>query len=162
MLRELEEANAAKTLFLATVSHEVRTPLAVLLGAAELLLECPLESEPEHYARMVHRSSERLMRLVDDILEFSGLEEQQTVLHPHPFDVRELVDDVRSWAEPLAETRELAITCAVADDVPATMVGDRRRVSQVVTNLVHNALKFTEHGRVEVSVTGSAEPGRAR
>ena len=160
VLRELEEANAAKTLFLATVSHEVRTPLAVLLGAAELLLECPLESEPEHYARMVHRSSQRLMRLVEEILEFSGLEEHQTVLHPHPFDVRELAEDISGWAEPVAERRGLALSVSVDDAVPARMLGDRRRVSQVVTNLVHNALKFTEHGRVEVSVTASAEPSR--
>ncbi len=162
VLRELEEANAAKTLFLATVSHEVRTPLAVLLGATELLMECSLESEPEHYARMVHRSSQRLMRLVDDILEFSGLEEHQTVLHPQPFDVRELVGDLRGWAEPVAERRELAITFDVDDDVPARMLGDRRRLGQVVTNLVHNALKFTEQGLVEVSVTRGAEPGWLR
>ena len=151
VLRELEEANAAKTLFLATVSHEVRTPLAVLAGATELLMECRLEAEPAHYAQMVHRSTERLMRLVDDILEFSGLEEHQTVLHPRPFDVRELVEDLRSWAEPLAESRDLAIAFDVDEAVPATLVGDCRRVSQVLTNLVHNAVKFTEQGDVEVS-----------
>jgi PAS domain S-box-containing protein len=163
VLRELEEANAAKTLFLATVSHEVRTPLAVLAGATELLMECRLEAEPAHYAQMVHRSTERLMRLVDDILEFSGLEEHQTVLHPRPFDVRELVEDLRSWAEPLAESRDLAIAFDVDKAVPATLVGDCRRVSQVLTNLVHNAVKFTEQGDVEVSFDcDGVEPGWLR
>ena len=74
VLRELEEANAAKTLFLATVSHEVRTPLAALVGASELLIDTDLPPEPEHFARIVHRSGERLMHLVQEILEFSGLE----------------------------------------------------------------------------------------
>ncbi len=159
VLRELEEANAAKSLFLATVSHEVRTPLAVLLGATELLRGTGLDPEPEHYAEMVHRSGERLMRLVDEILEFSGLEAGQTVLHPRPFDVRALVEDVADWAVPSAESRGLAISFDVDDAVPTTLVGDCRRISQVVTNLVQNAIKFTDDGRVDVRV--SVQPARA-
>lgn len=153
VLRELEESDAAKTLFLATVSHEVRTPLAAIVGAADLLLATELAPEPEHYARIVQRSSERLMRLVEDILEFSGLEAHQTVLHPRPFGIRELVSDIEDWAAPLAESRGLATTFTVAADVPRTAVGDCRRISQVVTNLVHNAITFTEQGGVVVRVT---------
>ena len=118
VLRELEEANAAKTLFLATVSHEVRTPLAALVGASELLIDTDLPPEPEHFARIVHRSGERLMHLVQEILEFSGLEARQTVLRRLPVDVRAIIDDVASWAVPLAESQGLTLTLAVDDGVP--------------------------------------------
>jgi PAS domain S-box-containing protein len=153
VLRELEEANAAKSLFLATVSHEVRTPLAAIVGAAELLMGSDLDPEPEHFARIVHRSSERLMRLVHDILEFSGLEAHQTVLRRGPVDVRDVVDDVASWAVPFAESRELDLTFTVDGAVPNVATGDSRRVNQVVTNLVQNAITFTERGSVAVTVT---------
>jgi PAS domain S-box-containing protein len=154
VLRELEEANAAKTLFLATVSHEVRTPLAALVGASELLMGTDLPPEPEHFARIVHRSAERLMHLVQEILEFSGLEARRTVLRRAPVDVRAIIDDVASWAVPLAESQGLTITLAVDEGVPATGLGDCRRITQVVTNLVQNAVAFTEHGSVDVRVSG--------
>ncbi len=154
VLRELEEANAAKTLFLATISHEVRTPLAALVGASELLIDTDLPPEPEHFARIVHRSGERLMHLVQEILEFSGLEARQTVLRRVPVDVRAIIDDVASWAVPLAESQGLTITLAVDEGVPATGLGDTRRITQVVTNLVQNAIAYTEHGSVDVRVSG--------
>jgi PAS domain S-box-containing protein len=153
VLRELEAANAAKTLFLATVSHEVRTPLAAIVGASELLLDSDLAPEPEHFARIVHRSGERLMHVVEDVLEFSGLEAHQTVLRDGPVDVRALVEDVRSWATCQADSRGLAISFAVDDAVPATAVGDARRINQVITNLVQNALTFTERGTIDVRVS---------
>lgn len=156
VLRQLEEANASKSLFLATVSHEVRTPLAVLMGATDLLMDAELEPEPDHYARMVHRSSQRLMQLVDDILEYSGLEAHRTVLNPRPFSVKAMLDDVAEWAVPVAEGRNLALSFDVDHSVPATSVGDALRVSQVVTNLVQNAIKFTEHGAVDVRVEARA------
>ena len=155
VLRELEEANAAKTLFLATVAHEVRTPLAAIVGATDLLLDTDLASEPAHYAQIVQRSSERLMRLVEDILEFSGLEAHQTVLRPRPFGIRALVSDIEDWAAPLAHTRGLTASFGVDASVPLTAIGDCRRISQVVTNLVHNAITFTERGGVDVRVRAS-------
>lgn len=152
LVRELEEANLAKTLFLGTVSHEVRTPLAALIGATDLLMESELDPEPAHFVRMVHRSSQRLVHLVDDLLEFSGLEAHQTVLHPRPFVVRTLVDEVAQWAVPLAEGRGLTISVAVDDSVPTTAVGDARRITQVVTHLVQNAVTFTDRGGVDLRV----------
>jgi PAS domain S-box-containing protein len=158
VLRELEEANAAKTLFLATVGHEVRTPLAVLVGAADLLMDAELEDEPKHYAHMVHRSSQRLAAVVDDILEFSGLDTRQTVLRPGPFAVRGVVEDVADWAVPFAESRGLAMSFVVQESVPTTVVGDARRVAQVLTNLVQNAITFTESGAVDVRVGCGTAP----
>ncbi len=150
LVRELEESNAAKLLFLATVSHEVRTPLAALVGAAELLMDAELDAEPGHYAEIVHRSGVRLMHVAEDILEFSGLEAHQTMLRRRPFEVRAVVDDVASWAVPHAEERGLTLSCHVDDSVPATGVGDSRRVSQVLGNLVQNAITFTEAGSVAI------------
>lgn len=158
LVRQLREANAAKTLFLATVSHEVRTPLATLVGATDLLMESELDPEPEHFAHMVHRSGQRLVRLVNDILEFSGLEANQTMVQSRPFDVRALIDDIADWAVPYAESCQLRISFQVDGSVPTTSVGDGLRVSQVVTNLVSNAIKFTEHGSIDLRVTSHSVP----
>ena len=152
VLRELEEANAAKTLFLGTVSHELRTPLAALVGATELLVGGEMGSDERHYVEMAHRSGQRLVQLVHDLLEFSCLEARRTTLRPRPFEVRALLAGIEEWAAPLAESRGLSISFVVDDAVPATTVGDGPRVSQVVTNLVANALDFTAEGTVDVRV----------
>ena len=153
VLRELHCANAAKTRFLATVSHEVRTPLAALLGASELLLETDLAPEPAHYARMVHRSAERLMRLAHDLLEFSELEAHRTVVERTPVHVRDLVEDVAAWTEPLAAGREVELRCTVEESVPIAVMADGTRVAQVLRTLLHNAVKFTERGHVDLRVS---------
>lgn len=158
LLRELEAANVAKTLFLATVSHEVRTPLAALVGATELLMDSELDPEPAHYAKIVHRSSQRLMQLVHDILEYSGLEAHQAVLHLAPFEVRTAIEDIADWAIASAAGRDFTFTVDVDDSVPAAAVGDGRRIGQVVTNLVQNAIKFTEHGTVGLGVCAAGPP----
>jgi PAS domain S-box-containing protein len=153
VLRQLEEANAAKALFLANVSHEIRTPLASVIGATELLLDTGLDSQAEHFAQVVHRNGQRLMQLVGDILDFSRLNARQVVLHQQPFSVREVLEAVAEWAVPCAQGRHLTISFVVDESVPTTVIGDELRVSQVVTNLVQNALKFTRHGGVEVGVS---------
>lgn len=158
VLRELEEANAAKTLFLATVSHEVRTPLAALIGASELLLDTDLAPEPAHFARIVHRSGERLLDLVQEILEFSGLEAHQTVLRPGAVDLREILGEISCWSRPLAEAKGIAMTFAVDADVAEAGIGDARRIRQVVTNLVQNAIAFTDQGSVDVSISVPPAP----
>ncbi|NPC42581.1 HAMP domain-containing sensor histidine kinase [Nocardioides sp. zg-1230] len=165
VLRELEEANAAKSLFLATVAHEVRTPLAALIGASELLLDTDLAPEPAHFAQIVHRSGDRLLHLLQEILDFSGLEAHQTVLRRGPVDLREIFGEVSCWAGQLAEAKGVSTTIAVADDVPLDGTGDARRIRQVVTNIVENAITFTERGSVDVHVSarpsGDDVPGGA-
>lgn len=153
VLRELHAANVAKTRFLAMVSHEVRTPLAALIGAADLLMEADLQPESGHLAQIVHRSAERLMRLTQDLLEFSGLEANRTVLNLAPIHLHDLVDDLAAWAAPLVEGRDLEVRCVVSDSVPPVVVGDGARIAQVLRTLVHNAVVFTDRGHVDVRVT---------
>jgi PAS domain S-box-containing protein len=158
VLRELHEANLAKTRFLATVSHEVRTPLAALIGATELLMEAELQPESAHLAQIVHRSTERLMRLTQDVLEFSGLEAHGAVLRRAPVHVRDLVDDVADWVAPLVEGRDVEVSFDVDAAVPSPGIGDAPRIAQVVRTLVHNAVTYTERGRVDVRVTCPRPP----
>ena len=153
VLRELEEANAAKALFLATVSHELRTPLAALVGATDLLIDSALDPEQQHYVDMVDRSARRMTQLVNDMLEFSCLQARRTAPEPRVFDVHTVVDSIHEWATPLAESGGLRASFDIDDSVPQVVVGDGVRVSQVVSNLVHNAIKFTERGGVDVCVT---------
>lgn len=147
--RSAEEAAAAKTMFLANMSHEVRTPLTSVLGATELLADGELDAEQRHLVEVVHRSGERLLLLVNDILDVSRLEAGRLRLDPVELRVRDIVEDLRAWAEPLAVRRGLRLRCEVPDDLPL-VVADPARLSQVLTNLVGNALKFTETGTIEI------------
>lgn len=158
MLRDLEEARrtaeeaaSAKTMFLANMSHEVRTPLTSVLGATELLADGELDAEQRHLVEVVHRSGERLLLLVNDILDISRLEAGRLRLDPVELQVADVVEDLRAWAEPLAVRRGLRLRCHVGDGVPAVRT-DPARLSQVLTNLVGNAVKFTEQGEVGISV----------
>lgn len=162
LVRQLEEANAAKALFLTNVSHEVRTPLASIIGATELLMDLGLDPDAARFAQVVHRASQQLLRLMNDILDFSRLEAHQVALRPRPFDVRALVEGVEEWAVPAAESRNLAISFAVDDSAPSWVIGDSARISQVVTNLVQNAIKFTQSGGVDVRVSGRAAAASPR
>lgn len=161
MLRDLEEARrtaedaaTAKTMFLANMSHEVRTPLTSVLGATELLADGELDADQRHLVEVVHRSGERLLLLVNDILDISRLEAGRLRLDPVELEVVDVVEDLRAWAEPLAVRRGLRLRCVVADDLPV-LVTDPARLTQVLTNLVGNALKFTEAGGIEITATAT-------
>lgn len=157
VLRQLEEANSAKARFLANTSHEIRTPLASIVGTMELLIEAELETEPEHFVHVAHRNSQRLAQLVDGILDYSRLQANQIVLQPKPICIREIVEGIAEWAVSSASARDLTISFVVDETVPMTAVGDGLRISQVVTNLVQNAIKFTKGGGVAVRVGSRIE-----
>lgn len=158
MHRDLRAANAAKTLFLANVSHEVRTPLTMVIGATEMLLDTPLDQGQARLTDMVSRNGQRLLRLVDDILDFSRLEAGKILLVAAPFRLADVVDDLLEWASPRADSRSLRLDVRLSEDLPARVHGDSLRVSQVLSNLVDNALKFTESGGVEVALGLTAPP----
>jgi PAS domain S-box-containing protein len=149
---EAEEANAAKSLFLANMSHEVRTPLTSVLGATEMLAEDILTPGQHHLVGIIHRSGERLLRLVNDILDVSRLEAGKLDVHPAPLRMRGLLDDVLAWASPMAHSEGLEFDLSIDPALPEVVVGDGVRISQVITNLLTNAFKFTDEGRVRFLV----------
>jgi signal transduction histidine kinase len=117
-----------------------------------MLAEDTLAPGQHHLVGIIHRSGERLLRLVNDLLDFSRLEAGKLDVHLAPLRLRSLTEDVRAWALPMAQREELTFELSVDPDLPATVSGDAMRISQVVTNLVVNAFKFTEKGHVRLAV----------
>ena len=158
--RAAESANEAKSVFLATMSHEIRTPLTSVLAAAEMLRDSELDAEQAKLVSLMERSGNRLLRLVDEVLDFSRVEAGEAEIRPRAFGLADLVDDtvlmVRR-AYPGGTGEGPALTCVVDPALPQRVVGDPERIAQVLTNLVDNACKFTSSGRIDVRVTG--EPG---
>lgn len=150
--RAAESASEAKSAFLATMSHEIRTPLTSVLAAAELLADSDLSTQQRQLVTLMERSGERLLRLVNDILDFSRIEAGAAEITAVPFSLVELVDETVLILRGPLDDKGLAFTCTVDPAVPRQVVGDAERIAQVVTNLVDNASKFTHEGGVEVDV----------
>jgi signal transduction histidine kinase/ligand-binding sensor domain-containing protein/CheY-like chemotaxis protein len=147
-----EQASLAKTRFLATLGHEVRTPMTGVLGMSELLLATELDPRQRGYTEAIRHAGDHLMRLVNDALDLARIEAGRLELDVQPFDLHALVADVAAWSAPIAAQRGLAFSSMLADGVPRWVHGDATRVRQVLLNLLGNALKFTEHGRVALRV----------
>lgn len=148
-----EDANAAKSDFLATMSHEIRTPMNGMLVMAELLASAELTDRHRRYADVVVKSGQSLLAIINDILDFSKIESGKMDLETVALDPAELVDDVLSLFWERASGKGLDLAAYVAADVPDKIEGDPVRLNQVISNLVNNALKFTEEGHVCVTVT---------
>ena len=147
-----ESADRIKSAFLATMSHELRTPLNSIIGFTGIILQGivgPLNDEQKKQLGMVRGSAHHLLSLINDVLDISKIEAGQLRMTFEPFDLREVLEKTVANARPLAEKKGLALSCAVSEGI-CTIRADRRRVEQVLLNLIGNAVKFTEGGSVTV------------
>lgn len=145
-----EDANAAKSRFLATVSHEFRTPLNGILGMADLLGDTRLDPEQSTYVKALRTSGEALLGLVDDILDFAKVEAGKLELVDAPFDPAALIEDVTELMAPRAQVKDVEISALLGAGVPPQLIGDAERLRQILLNLVGNAVKFTQQGGVGI------------
>jgi len=147
-----EQASLAKTRFLATLGHEVRTPLTGVLGMSELLLGTPLDERQRGYAHSIQGAGTHLLRLVNDALDIARIEAGKLELQQQAFDLRALVAEVAALTAPMVRQAGLEFVEHFDTALPATVVGDPLRIRQILLNLVGNAAKFTEHGQVSLGV----------
>ena len=154
-----DQASQAKTRFLATLGHEVRTPMTGVLGMSELLLSTRLDDTQRGYTHAIQSAGAHLLRLVNDALDIARIEAGRLELQQQDFELRALLAEVAGLTAPLARQRGIAFVDRVDTEVPAHVRGDCMRVRQILLNLVGNAIKFTERG--EVSLTVSTAPGGA-
>jgi two-component system, NarL family, sensor histidine kinase BarA len=158
---EAENANAAKSDFLATMSHEIRTPMNGMMVMAEMLAGADLSTRHRRYAEIITRSGASLLTIINDILDLSKIEAGKLDLETVPFSLERMVEDVASLFWEKARSKGLEIAIRIAPETPDLMLGDPTRLNQVVTNLVNNALKFTDTGGVTIDIAASVTDGNA-
>lgn len=157
-----ESASLAKSLFLANMSHEIRTPMNAILGMAELLAETPLTDEQRSYVDTFRRAGDTLLSLINDILDLSKVEAGHLELETVPLNLAHLVEDTAETLAPRAHGKGLELVVDVRPQVPIVVAGDPTRLRQVLTNLLGNAVKFTERGEVGVRVEADTQRGMVR
>lgn len=149
---EAKRASAAKSDFLAMMSHEIRTPMNGVLGIAELLSKTQLEAEQVEYVRVIQSSGQTLLAILNDILDFSKIEAGKLQLEKTDFNLSALVNEINALFRVRLRDGGPTLHCNIATDIPAHLLGDPVRLRQILFNLVGNAFKFTEKGRIEIQV----------
>lgn len=148
--KRAQEAARVKSEFLANMSHELRTPLNGVIGFARQMLKTELTANQIDYLQTIERSAQNLLSIINDILDFSKLEAGKLLIENIPFDLQDTLDEVVSLQATSAHEKGLEITLNIDPNIPQGMVGDPLRIQQVLTNLVGNAIKFTERGNIDI------------
>jgi len=156
-----EAASRAKSAFLATMSHEIRTPMNGVLGMTEMLLGTSLSEAQRNYTRLVKRSGEHLLVIINDILDFSKIEAGKLTIEYINFNLWDLLDDIHTVYTPQAQNKGISFDFDIANDIPVAICGDPNRLRQIMANLLGNAIKFTDHGRIEARVRVASEDSQA-
>ena len=156
-LESAKHANHAKSQFLANMSHEIRTPMNGVLGMAELLLSTDLDDRQRRYVESLYRSGEALLKVINDILDFSKIEAGKMEIEAIDVDLRILIEDLIEMLAPRAHQRRIELAYRIDPELPPALRGDPTRLRQILTNIIGNAIKFTERGEVVLTVS-VAEP----
>jgi signal transduction histidine kinase/DNA-binding response OmpR family regulator len=158
--QQAEAANRAKSAFLANMSHEIRTPMNGVVGMAELLCDTGLTEEQRLFAETIRSSGEALLVIINDLLDYSKIEAERLTLYPEPFDLERTIHEVTMLLQPRARAKGIDLMIDFDMFLPTRYIGDPGRLRQVLTNLLGNAVKFTEAGHVLIRVVGlEDEPG---
>jgi PAS domain S-box-containing protein len=153
-----ESASRSKSDFLASMSHEIRTPMNAIMGIADLLAQTALTDEQDKYVQIFRRAGDNLLNLINDILDLSKVEASQLELEQTGFVLADLLDKAIEMVAPRAREKGLTLTCVIAPGMPSDLLGDPTRLSQVLLNLLGNAVKFTEVGQVSLRVESDGDP----